>query len=395
LRILYFADIRFPLERANGIQTMETCYALGERGHDVRLIVRPDTHTPPRDPFAYYGLAPIDRVTIERAPVSGPQIARRFGYLSFGLGRSLGPGRADVLITRDLGTASILTRIPRAMRAPLIYESHGYAPDVAAALPEMLTGVRPPGASRLRRLARREAAVWRGADGYVTITAGLRQALEERFGTRPRIAVIADGVRLQKGRQFEFLPASAETLVGYAGHLYPWKGVDILLEAIARTRGVSALIIGGHEAEGDRARLESLAAHLGITGRVTFTGHVEPSRVHTLLQRATVLALPNPPSAASTQFTSPLKLFEYMAAGRAIVASDLPAIREVLQHNKNAMLVPAGDATALSRGIERLVGDRELALSLARQAFDDVAEFSWERRACRLEALLDEVRAER
>ena len=59
-RILYFADIRFPLERANGIQTMETCHALAGRGHEVHLVVRPDTHTPARDPFEYYGLAKTD-----------------------------------------------------------------------------------------------------------------------------------------------------------------------------------------------------------------------------------------------------------------------------------------------------------------------------------------------
>ena len=394
MRILYFADIRFPLERANGIQTIETCCALGERGHDVRLIVRPDTRSPPRDPFAYYGLARCNRVTIERAPVSGPRIARRFGYLSFALGRSLGSARADVLMTRDLGTASMLTRIPGSMRPPLVYESHGYAPDVAAALPEMLTDAPAPGVRRLKRLAARERAVWLGAEGYVTITAGLKAILETRFGPRA-CAVVPDGVRLQSGRAFEFPPASAETIVGYAGHLYPWKGVDVLLEAVARTRGVNALIVGGHEQEGDRARLESAAARLGITERVTFTGHVEPSRVADLLKRATILVLPNTPSAASSHFTSPLKLFEYMAAGRAIVASDLPAIREVLEHDRNALLVAAGDPDALARGIERLCTDRDCAMRLARQAFNDVADYSWARRADRLERLLDEVRAAR
>ena len=62
VRILYFADIRFPLERANGIQTMETCHALAVRGHDVSLVVRPDTHTPARDPFEYYGVARTSRL---------------------------------------------------------------------------------------------------------------------------------------------------------------------------------------------------------------------------------------------------------------------------------------------------------------------------------------------
>jgi glycosyltransferase involved in cell wall biosynthesis len=392
VRILYFADIRFPIERANGIQTMETCYALAERGHHVRLIVRPDTHAPPRDPFAYYGLRRSNRVTIERAPVAGPHLARRIGYLSFAFGRALGKTRADVLMTRDLGTASMLAGLPRSLRAPFIYESHGYAPDVAAALPEMLTTARAPSAGRLRRLARREATAWREADGYITITAGLRRTLEEKFGTRPRTAVIADGVRFQSTPAFE---VSAAPLVGYAGHLYPWKGVDVLLNALARTSGVSAMIVGGHDAEGDRARLEALAARLGIKRRIAFTRHVEPSQVPGLLKRATILALPNTPSAASTYFTSPLKLFEYMAAGRAIVASDLPAIREVLQHEKNALLVAAGDPAALAAGIERLAADRDLARRLATQAFADVADYTWDRRAARIETLLDEVRAQR
>ena len=59
MRITYFADIRFPLERANGIQTMETCAALTERGHVVELVVRPDTRAPARNPFDYYGIAPL------------------------------------------------------------------------------------------------------------------------------------------------------------------------------------------------------------------------------------------------------------------------------------------------------------------------------------------------
>ena len=82
-------------------------------------------------------------------------------------------------MTRDLGVASGLLRIPRAMRAPLVYESHGYAPDVARALPDLVATPVLPVASKLKRLATREANVWRGADGYVTITAGLADELTQ------------------------------------------------------------------------------------------------------------------------------------------------------------------------------------------------------------------------
>jgi glycosyltransferase involved in cell wall biosynthesis len=274
------------------------------------------------------------------------------------------------------------------LRAPLIYESHGYAPEVAAELPAMLTTAKAPSRGRLKRLASREAAVWRQADGYVTITRGLADDLTSRFGARPRLAVVPDGVR---GPLHAWEPPPRWDLLAYAGHLYPWKGVDVLLQAIALTPNLKAIIVGGHAAEADRGRLESLAATLGIAGRVEFTGQVAPSKVPAVLRRAGILVLPNTATAASARFTSPLKLFEYMAAGRAIVASDLPALREVLQHEKNALLVPAGDPDALAAGIARLAADAGLAERLARQALTDAAEYTWDQRAARLEALFHEV----
>ena len=392
MRITYFADVRFPLERANGIQTVETCYALAQRGHAVDLIVRPDTHSPARDSFAYYGLAPETKLRIERAPVSGPAAARRFGYLAFAIGRSIGTTRADVLLTRDLGVASAILRLPRTLRPPLVYESHGYAPDVAAALPQLVATATTPSSGKLQRLAKREARVWQDASGYVTITAALRDELVTRFGTRPRIAVVPDGVRI-RAQPAARGPHAGPGVVAYAGHLYAWKGVDVLLEAITRLPNVRGLIIGGHSAEPDLARTQSAAKRLGIADRVTFTGLVEPARVPDLLARADVLVLPNPASAISTRYTSPLKLFEYMAAGRPIVSTDLPSIREILRDEVNAVLVPPDNPIDLASAIARVLNDPALAARLARAALDEVPNYSWQRRAERLEALLIETTA--
>ena len=388
MRILYFADIRFPLERANGIQTMETCHGLVERGHTVQLVVRPDTQTPARDSFDFYGLPRRDRLIVERAPITAakPPIARRLGYLAFAAGRAAGGGRADVIMTRDLTTASLVLRLP--LRAPLVYESHGYAPDVAAALPELLSTATPASAAKLSRLARREAFVWKHAEGYVTITSGLRRELETRLGERERAAVVPDGARIAALTPRD--PASPFT-VGYAGHLYAWKGVDILIDALAVLPGVRALIVGGHAREPDLARLRAKATALGLDARVTFTGHVAPAAVPARLAAADVLVLPNPASAISTHATSPLKLFEYMAAGRAIVASDLPAVREVLTHGVNAVLVPPGDPAALADGIRSLEADAPMRARLADAARTAVAEYSWSRRAERLESLFTAV----
>ena len=394
VRILYFADIRFPLERANGIQTMETCHALAVRGHDVSLVVRPDTHTPARDPFEYYGVARTSRLIVERAPVGGPPIVRRIGYLAFAAGRAAGSSRADIVVTRDLAVASLLLRLPS--RPPIVYESHGYAPDVAASLPDLVSTARKPTASKLARLARREALVWSQANGYVTITQGLASALAARFGTRPRVAVVHDGARLigaddSVGRSAR--QSTAPFTVGYSGHLYPWKGVDVLLEAVALVPDVHALVIGGHDEEPDLPRLRAMASRLGIARRVTFTGLLAPRLVAHRLAEADVLALPNPASAISNHSTSPLKLFEYMATGKAILASDLPAIGEVLTDGVNALLLAPGDAAALAAGMRQLKDDAGLRERLGRAARQAVGEYSWDRRAERLDMLFAEVLA--
>ncbi|HEX6462886.1 MAG TPA: glycosyltransferase family 4 protein [Vicinamibacterales bacterium] len=394
MRILYLADVRFPLERANGIQTMETCHALAARGHSISLAVRPDTHNPKRDPFTFYGLPRLETLHLEVVPVTGPPTWRRVGYVAFAVGRAMGRVRQDVIFTRDLGVAFALARLPRLVRGPLVYEAHTIAADEAAARHSMLTGSPDASPAKLRRLEARDADVWRRADGYVTITHGLKAELERRLGGRTNVAVVPDGTRLSADRaqcadaEHEGNSGTPEPFtIGYAGHLYPWKGVDLIIEAVAALPDTRALIIGGHEREQDLGRVKALAARLDCASRVTFTGQLPPPEVAARLCEADVLVLPNPASAVSSAFTSPLKLFEYMAAGRPIVASDLASIREVLSDERNALLMAPGSPQSLTGAIRRLKDDRALGRRLANQALNDVAEYTWAKRAERLEGL--------
>ena len=393
MRILYLADIRFPLERANGIQSMETCHALAGRGHDVTLVVRPDSHEPSRDPFVFYGLPRLPALHIEVAPVSGPVAARRAGYLTFALGRAMGRGRQDLVFTRDLGLASLILRLPAGLRAPLVYEAHSIAADAAAALPQLVSGAPPASPSKLRRLAAREERVWRGASGYVTITEGLRRELEKRFGPREKTAVVADGFRGTKDTKHtkDTKEPKEPFTIGYAGHLYPWKGVELVVEAVAALPDTRGLIVGGHDKEPDLARVKASAEQLDCAGRMTFTGLLAPPEVPARLAEADVLVLPNPRSAISNAFTSPLKLFEYMGSGRPIVASDLPSLREVLRDGENALLVEPGNPQALVAAIDRIKKDAALGGRLAAQALQDVQAFTWARRAEALEKLFATV----
>lgn len=381
MTILSFADTRFPIERANGVQTMATCRAVAARGHSVTLLVRPDSAAVPRDPFQFYGVAPLPTFVIE--PVSA-NTNRRLQMLWTGLRRALAPG-IDLVYTRDLGLASLLARIPVSRRPRLVYESHGIAPVVAAAMPALLgSSASVPSSLKLARLDRREGLVWQRADAYVTITQTLADDLVARYGARERLFVVPDGANPVPGSPTPHRAGSRIT-AAYAGHLYPWKGVDVFLRALADTPEVDGLIIGGHPGEADLGRVTELATSLNLGARLRITGLLPPHEVPAALAMADVFVLPNTATAISERYTSPLKLFEYMARGGAIIASDLPALREVLTHNTTAYLVPPGDVNALAGALSQLAADGPLRERLGHAAKALSSQFTWERRAERLD----------
>jgi glycosyltransferase involved in cell wall biosynthesis len=172
--------------------------------------------------------------------------------------------------------------------------------------------------------------------------------------------------------------------------LYPWKGVDVLIHALERLRDARALIIGGLPGEPDLDRAKALARHAGVDDRIEFTGLVERSRVPALLARADILVLPTV-ATASAIYTSPLKLFEYFAAGRPVVAADLPPVREIVRDGENGLLFTAGDSESLAASVRRLQADPRLAARMALTSSAEARQYGWDRRAERLDAFLQTV----
>lgn len=166
--------------------------------------------------------------------------------------------------------------------------------------------------------------------------------------------------------------------VGFVGTLKPWHGTDLLLRALARTREAMRLEVIGTGPEHEA--LEQLAAELGVADRVHLRGAVTPEDVPAVLHGLDIAVAPYP---AGDHYFSPLKVYEYLAAGLPVIASAIGTIPEMLREGELGVLVAPGDVDALASALDALGADRGRRERLGRAAREAaVAEHDWRRR-CR------------
>jgi len=394
--IVYPVNLRFPMERANSIQIVQTCHALARGGAGVTLLVRGGKDpTSEAASLAFYGLTPHRNLRIRRLPVlprsSPARLRNRLFLLALGLDCAVraASGRADAFFVREDGVARMLLAARKVLRVPVIFEMHHLSHLFLKMRHEMYPDSLPVPPERIARQATIDRRLYERADAIVCVTQALADLLSATFGPRPNVHVVRNGVTLPDS-SVERNPEKG--LISYVGQLYPWKGVDTLVHAMAHLPEARLEIVGGLPYEPDAARLEALAGSIGVASRARFQPFVPPGELAKRLARAAVAAVPLPDNLYSRAFTSPLKIFEAMAAGIPVVASDLPAIREVIRDGENGVLVTPGDPAALAAGLDRVLGDPALAESIARQARKDVEATAWDRRAERIRAIVEGLR---
>ena len=189
---------------------------------------------------------------------------------------------------------------------------------------------------------------------------------------------------------------NTDLVAGFVGTFGPWHGVVELAQAIKmlpRELPVRFLIVGSGSLHGEVERLLSAERE---SGKVIFTGAVAHDRVPVLLDACDILIAPHVPLADGSEFFgSPTKIFEYMAMGKAIVASCLGQIGEVLSHEETALLVEPGNVSELGAAIVRVAGSSELRARLGSNAREAaVKNHTWGHNARRVldayETWLDE-----
>jgi glycosyltransferase involved in cell wall biosynthesis len=310
---------------------------------------------------------------------SSPRIARL---------RRLLPGVLGELAELAYNIVAIrrLARRWRGFRPDLVYERYNLF-HLAGSWLARRHGARlflevnsPLADERLTALARWvERLIWRSAERVLPVTEVLGGMIAARGIDPARLTVVANAIVPER------FPATADhsgpPTLGFVGFVRDWHGLDAVIAAMAADPRSFDLVIAG-----DGPALPALRAQaerLGLAGRVRFTGVVPAEDVPALVAGFAIALQP-----LVTAYASPLKLFDYMAAGCAIVAPDQANIREILAHEITALLFDPAAPRAMWGAVSRLAGDPALRARLGRAArAQALARHTWAGNAARIVAL--------
>lgn len=376
-KVVYIRAGWLPTNQANGIQTVKMCEAFSKLGWEVSLYYIPSLSIR-EDIFEYYGLT--HQFVLRPLPRAVLPIGKCFTWGRGGLLKGLQyfhaflwagvvaaivrQEKANFYFTREPMIAWWLGRFD----APVVLEVHD--------LPR----------AHLDRILLVRSSCLRNVSLIIAVTDYLRHDLVAIGVPGKKTIVLHDGVDISwenmvsrdVARQRLGVPLDKQVVV-YTGKLSQEKGVDTLVYAASLVPEVLFLIVGGHKE--DIKWLQGLAVK-NSAGNVFFVGHVAPKTSRLYQLAGDLLVVPQSgKSSWSSRYTSPLKLFEYMASGRPIVATAVPCLMEVVEHGRTAWLVRPDDPHALAQGIRHVLGDEKLSEYLARNALASAEKFSWIHRA--------------
>lgn len=379
LRIAYVcADPGVPVFGRKGcsIHVQEVVRAFVRTGHTVTLFARRWGGEPPSDLAGVRCIAlpgTLRRTAAERehdlaaANRAMPDLLEGYGpfdlvYERYALWSSAAMQRA-----RTLGLASVLE-----VNAPLVEEQARHRALHNRSLAEAVS---------------LEALI--AARQVVAVSSGVAQWLIEEGVDPGKIEVIANGVDVSRFTP-NFAPSRTEPVIGFVGTLKPWHGLDVLVSAARQLKRRGApfrLLLVGDGPE--RTAVEQDLAAAGLADRCELTGAVDPSDIPALLARMDIAVAPYP--ALDGFYFSPLKVMEYMAAGRAVVASRIGDIDGLIDDGATGCLCPAGDAAALTDSLAALIDNPDRRTGLGRAARAKAQrDMGWDAVAGRILALASE-----
>lgn len=370
MKLYYIVNLRMPTERAHGYQIAKMCEQFSLANIEVELLVPRRKNLIKDDIWAYYSLEKKFKIRYVKifdffilSKLINPRICYWLNTLFFTV--------SVIFLKKKEKKSIIYSRSPeivfifKILGHKVFFDAH-YWPE---------------------KKHRYFKCLLRKVDGIICNSNGTAEVFKNN-GFK-NILVAPNGVELKdfvtKKNNVELreelgLPKNKEIIM-YIGHLYEWKGVKTILKTaklMGNLEEILFMIVGG--TINDLAKYRKIISEEKITN-IVFIGHKDRKSVSKYLLAADVLLLPNAPVGnESKYYTSPIKMFEYMASARPIIASDLPSIKEVLDDN-NCIFFEAGNHEDLKAKISLSLSDHELSARISKQARIDVEQYSWGNRA--------------
>ena len=363
MKIVVVSAARVPSDTANSIQVMKVCQAFAQLDHETILLV-PGPLPPVSDLKQHYGLTKSFKV--EWLPGRN---RRMYPWIAVWRARALG---ADLLYVWPAQSAWLSPLLG----IPSMLEMHDYPVGSFGPLWYRMF-LRLPGKKRL-----------------LPITEALYSGLMEKYGPMPggRVVISPDGVDLERyealpdppeARRLCNLPELATILC--TGHLYEGRGADLFLALAEKFPQAGFVWVGGRLEDVKHWQAQATGKRLV---NVTFTGFITNDRIPLYQAAADILLMPYGRAISGSSggdisgVYSPMKMFEYMAAGRAILSSDLPVLREIIDGSM-AVFCPSEDVGSWVGALGSLLGDPQRRQALGESARAAVSKYSWIERARR------------
>lgn len=392
LKIFYVTNARIPTEKAHGLAAVKLCEAFAKQGTEVTLFVPFRLNTISEDPYRYYAAERIFKITpLPSIDLLWLGFGQRFFFTvqlaSFSLVAAFwmlmryglwGKLKDTVIFSHD----NVPLFFASLFGFKIFYDIHNYP------LPTVF-----------------HTQVLRKSIGLAVQTKRKASLLKEDFGVAEEkvvywpigtdVARFDIAVSEKEARERLNLPEHKKIVV-YTGQLFPGRGGETLCEAGKfLSTDVVVYMVGGGEEEINKLKNDNMK--LVVENRLVFVGQRPWVEMPVWLKAADVVVTPHSgrthnlgPGTVSLYHISPMKLFEYMASGRPIVASDLPAIREVVDETMATFFIP-DDPHSLARAIETVLANPRVCEKKAENALAEVKKYTWEERARRIIHYIDKV----
>ena len=385
MHIYYISSSIFPNRSANLIHTKKMCEAIISLGHANTLFLS-------RKIFFYNkrnilelnnsknNIYSVYNPTVKLTELINALLAIIIYFIDL-----LKNNKPDLIISRNIFSSFFFTYFTE---IKLIYETH---------IPEQ----------GIRKLIQKKLFKKKNLK-KVVISNKLREIICSKYNIKNLNNIIvlhdaADEVELQINESVDLerkylslddkkLKERFSHLVGYFGHLYEGRGVELILDLAKMRHNLAFLIFGGSEKDILRIKNKNTSKNIFIMG------HVDQKDSIKLMKQMDILLMPYQKKVSTgiknsdtSKWMSPIKMFEYMSSNVPIISSDIPVLREVLVNNTNSLLVKSDDCNAWSNAILKIVNDKSTAKKISSNAYSDFKEkFTWKIRVEKIIKFLNE-----